>query len=334
MTTLHKIFSITLATFGLATSMGAHAALTAAEATRLLTTYEIGGLGFAQPLVTSDSHGYEYGDCWNSGAQSNCSTATTIHGGTDAGSTANDCGKKVFATSDGVVRYAADAGPSWRGVITIQHRTATQNAPGAWITQERVSVYGHIAPLDTTVPGIFVRRGDHIGYIANGTQGACADTAFAGVARPTDWNVAWASHLHFEIRTNLDMPDAAWYSMADFNEAVRGTTCYNQLRASATCRLAALTAKGYTDPYAFVINHPIPATGQLLDRCMQKFVAYFGVKTAPTLLRSDGFFYQYTSGTSNYPVYAMAIQATATLPTSVYYYWNGWGSLSAASCNL
>ena len=306
------------------------ATLTAAEASAQLMNASIAADGFALPITDYSHAGYSYGECWNAGGDSNCATATTIHPALDM-NTANDCGRKVYAVADGIVRFSDLGGAEWGGVIALHHRYVTQSAPGPYVTKEVVSISGHVAPLDTTVSGKIVKKGDHIAFIGRGKEG-CASINFPGVADPGKWAVTWNSHLHFEMRTNLQMAPTAWNNMATLNEAVRGTTCYNQLRTSSSCRLKALAAAGFVDPIAFVNANPISAIGSLLDHCINRYALYFGAKSWPNLL-VDGFFIQPTTGTV-YPVTAIAATATLQPPAQVYYYWNGWGSLSAASCNL
>lgn len=322
----------TLATISGAFCLSASAAITPADATKRLADNNVAGLGFGYPIDTTRVGGYGYAECWNSGSTSYCPTASTIHGGVDLGAVGSDCAKPVFAVSDGIVRYAGYGGSSWGGVVTVQHRYLTQNGVGSFVASQAVSLYGHVAPLDAVTPGTFVYRGQKIAYVAAGSDGGCQVGAFSGVATPGAYNVPWASHLHFEIRNDINVTDTAWYTMADFNEAVKGNTaCYNQLRTSATCRQQALTAKGYTDPLSFIANHPVSGTGQLIDRCISHFSGYFGNKQFPNQWVS-GFFIQPTTGANNLPVYGIAAESSALTPTTVWYYWNGWGTLSASSC--
>lgn len=84
-----------------------------------------------------------------------------------------DCGEPVFATADGRIVYAEDAGPGWGNVVIIEH-----TAPDG--TKIR-SLYGHLQTILKT-SGTVARR-EQIGTIGNA-------------------NGRYKCHLHFELRWN------------------------------------------------------------------------------------------------------------------------------------
>ncbi len=82
-----------------------------------------------------------------------------------------DCGEAVYATADGLIVFARDAGPGWGNVILIEH-TADDG------TKLR-SLYGHLETIAKTEGT--VNRRDQIGTIGNA-------------------NGRYRCHLHFELR--------------------------------------------------------------------------------------------------------------------------------------
>jgi murein DD-endopeptidase MepM/ murein hydrolase activator NlpD len=82
-----------------------------------------------------------------------------------------DCGEPVFATADGRIILAADAGPGWGNVVIISH-----TAPDGTEVQ---SLYGHLEALVRTEGR--VRRRELIGTV--GSAGG-----------------RYLCHLHFEMR--------------------------------------------------------------------------------------------------------------------------------------
>jgi murein DD-endopeptidase MepM/ murein hydrolase activator NlpD len=82
-----------------------------------------------------------------------------------------DCGEPVYATADGVIVFARDAGPGWGNVILIEHTSEDG-------TKLR-SLYGHLETIAKT-EGIVNRR-EQIGSIGSA-------------------NGRYKCHLHFELR--------------------------------------------------------------------------------------------------------------------------------------
>jgi len=85
----------------------------------------------------------------------------------------SDCGEPVYATANGKIVFAQDAGPGWGNVIIVDHRL-----PSGEMVQ---SLYGHLREI-TKSEGEVTKR-DLIGKIG-------------------DANGRYSCHLHFEIRTN------------------------------------------------------------------------------------------------------------------------------------
>ena len=84
----------------------------------------------------------------------------------------------VYAISNGLVVYAADAGRGWNGVVIIKHWLSPYSSP---VT----SLYGHLDLNKINVTkGNIVKKGDLLGVIGPTPSGSTAP------------------HLHFEIRTN------------------------------------------------------------------------------------------------------------------------------------
>lgn len=82
-----------------------------------------------------------------------------------------DCGEPVFATADGEITFAKDAGAGWGNVVIIEH-----TAPDGTKVQ---SLYGHLETIERMKGN--VKRREKIGTIGS-----------AGGRYPC--------HLHFEIR--------------------------------------------------------------------------------------------------------------------------------------
>ncbi|MEO6588336.1 MAG: M23 family metallopeptidase [Pyrinomonadaceae bacterium] len=82
-----------------------------------------------------------------------------------------DCGEPVFATADGVITFASDAGTGWGHVIIIEHTAAD----GTKIQ----SLYGHLETILKTEGE--VKRREQIATIGSA-------------------NGRYPCHLHFEIR--------------------------------------------------------------------------------------------------------------------------------------
>jgi murein DD-endopeptidase MepM/ murein hydrolase activator NlpD len=82
-----------------------------------------------------------------------------------------DCGEPVYATADGQIIFAADAGPGWGNAVVIEH-----TAPDG--TKLR-SLYGHLQTITKTTGD--VKRRDQIGNIGNASG-------------------RYKCHLHFEIK--------------------------------------------------------------------------------------------------------------------------------------
>lgn len=82
-----------------------------------------------------------------------------------------DCGEPVFATADGEIVFAKDAGPGWGNVLMIEH-----TAPDG--TKLR-SLYGHLQDFSRSTGT--VKRRERIGTIGNASG-------------------RYKCHLHFEIK--------------------------------------------------------------------------------------------------------------------------------------
>ncbi|HRI04449.1 MAG TPA: M23 family metallopeptidase [Pyrinomonadaceae bacterium] len=84
-----------------------------------------------------------------------------------------DCGEPVFASADGVVTFAKDAGPGWGNVVIIEHTLQSG---------EKVeTLYGHM--LEILKKEGEVKKRQPIGRVGNA-------------------NGRYPCHLHFEIRTS------------------------------------------------------------------------------------------------------------------------------------
>jgi murein DD-endopeptidase MepM/ murein hydrolase activator NlpD len=85
----------------------------------------------------------------------------------------SDCGAPVFASADGRIVFAQDAGPGWGNVVIVEH-----TAPDGTKLQ---SLYGHLQSIAKD-SGRIARR-EQIGTIGNA-------------------NGRYSCHLHFELRWN------------------------------------------------------------------------------------------------------------------------------------
>lgn len=100
--------------------------------------------------------GYHLGDDWSK-----------------SGGASKDCGKEVYAASDGKIVYANSYySRAWGGVVLARSYIGSTNS-------EREMLYGHLERL-TVSSGDIVKRGQVIGYITS--------------------NVPWPCHLHLELR--------------------------------------------------------------------------------------------------------------------------------------
>ncbi len=189
--------------------------------------------------INVNNYGYTYAALWDAGT-------LTLHSGIDI-NTSDDCGRVVLASGKGVVRFVGNGGSTWGGIVLIQHRYW---ANGEF--HEIASLYAHVAPLDTLAEGQLVNAGQAIAYIADSTTGTCS--SFAGVLDPNSWKVTWSPHLHFEIRTKVDLVANAWTKQLMFQQ-LAPSGCTNILYDSLACRTSSVDAAGYTDPLIFVRDH-------------------------------------------------------------------------------
>lgn len=115
----------------------------------------------------------------------------------------SDCGEPVFATADGRITFAADAGPGWGNVLIVEH-----TAPDGTRIQ---SLYGHLESI-AKMSGTVARR-EQIGTVGNA-------------------NGRYMCHLHFEIRwtecPSWDQPGTGyaetrhgWIDPSEFIEKIR-----------------------------------------------------------------------------------------------------------------
>lgn len=84
----------------------------------------------------------------------------------------SDCGEPVYAAADGVITYAADAGPGWGNVLIVEH-----TLPSGEKVQ---TLYGHMQKFVKKSGTVKMR--ELIGEIGNA-------------------NGRYLCHLHFELRT-------------------------------------------------------------------------------------------------------------------------------------
>jgi murein DD-endopeptidase MepM/ murein hydrolase activator NlpD len=82
-----------------------------------------------------------------------------------------DCGEPVYSAANGLITYAADAGPGWGNVIIIEHVLDDG--------KKVQSLYGHLQEITRTSGE--VKKREQIGTIGNA-------------------NGSYLCHLHFEIR--------------------------------------------------------------------------------------------------------------------------------------
>lgn len=224
----------------------AHAALSGTDASTRLAEANNLATQFQMPTTAIDTnnYGFRYSALWNPSTLP--ATSHTLHSGVDLNTT-YDCGRQVLAVGNGIVRFTGHGGASWGGVILIQHRYWDSTAQSY---REVASQYAHVAPLDSLREGDFVTAGQHIGYIADNTAGTCR--SFAGVFNHAAYRVTWSPHLHFEMRTNLAHSATRWATAATYQGL---STCTSILYASATCRLNATNAAGYSNPEDWITAH-------------------------------------------------------------------------------
>lgn len=136
--------------------------------------------GFDFPVGPPDARGYYNAQ----GFQKNSHLGEDWNG---LGGGNTDKGDPVYATADGKVVSAEDAGPGWGNVLRIQHNVGTLEEP-------RIieSLYAHLDRMDVR-EGNSVKRGQQIGTIG-------------------DAHGAYWAHLHFEMRWKPDMPLGGGYS--------------------------------------------------------------------------------------------------------------------------
>ncbi len=84
-----------------------------------------------------------------------------------------DCGEPVYAAANGVITYAADAGPGWGNVVIIEHTLPSG--------EKIETLYGHMQEMLKTKGE--VKKREQIGKIGN---------AYG----------RYFCHLHFEMRTS------------------------------------------------------------------------------------------------------------------------------------
>lgn len=243
--------AVVLAVSGFMCATSASASLSANDASNTLSRNNIVADSFSLPVTGIDynNFGFEYGQLWDA------ATTNTLHTGVDL-NTSNDCGRQVTAIGNGVVRFKGSGGGTWGGIVLIQHRYWDTASNGY---REITSQYAHIAPLDSLSEGQTVSRGEQIGYIADRNTGSCA--AFAGVANYGQWDVTWNPHLHFEIRTDINLSATNWPSRTSFQNLINtvdAAGCANILSASGQCRQRAVDLAGYTDPLDFIGSHSQP----------------------------------------------------------------------------
>lgn len=194
--------------------------------------------------INTGNYGFAYAQKWNPSVVK--ASSYTLHSGVDINTT-DDCGRRVVAVGNGIVRFSGHGGSLWGGVILIHHRYWDATAQRY---TDIASQYGHVAPLDSLHEGDQVTAGQHIGYIADIDTGRC--TSFTGVANYGRFDVSWSPHLHFEMRPSTDAVANKWTTAASFQALSR---CATILDASSACRLAAADAAGYTDPEAWITAH-------------------------------------------------------------------------------
>ena len=117
---------------------------------------------------------------------------TGYHLGQDA---AASIGTPVYASGNGIVRYAGYAG-GYAGVVIVEHTLPDQS--------KACTLYGHLTASTIQVsPGQQVSKGQVVGYVAN----------------PVDYGYTGSPHLHFGIRRggydsqnyNYHLPNGTWH---------------------------------------------------------------------------------------------------------------------------
>jgi murein DD-endopeptidase MepM/ murein hydrolase activator NlpD len=127
------------------------------------------------------------------------------HTGADLNLTSSPAADKdapIYATADGVVTYAGDAG-SWGNIIVIEHPDALVTLPDGSSRRQKVySRYGHVSSRILVAKGDSVTRGQNIGFI--------------GLMR----GVTSGWHLHFDISYTsvLASRPAHWPNMNTIKE--------------------------------------------------------------------------------------------------------------------
>jgi len=122
------------------------------------------------------------------------------HLGEDWAKATGSLNEPVFAVANGVVRVARNAGATWNGVIIIDHYAPSGSSfavPDASSVTAVASMYAHLDPnriREWVSPGSTVVKGQQIGVIG------------PAPARST------GPHLHFEIRTDLEIDVGPGYS--------------------------------------------------------------------------------------------------------------------------
>ena len=115
---------------------------------------------------------------------------TNYHLGEDwngVGGGQTDLGDPVAAMADGVVTYAADAGPGWGNVVRVVHHIR-HHQQSSFVE----SLYAHLDTMEDTV-GDAILAGQPVGTIG-------------------DAHGRYAAHLHFEVRRAPDLPLGPGYS--------------------------------------------------------------------------------------------------------------------------
>jgi murein DD-endopeptidase MepM/ murein hydrolase activator NlpD len=135
---------------------------------------------FGLPVGFPDGDGYY--DAQDFGTNYHLGEDWNGQGGGDS-----DLGDPVAAMADGVVTYAADAGPGWGHVVRVVHHVR-RHGESAFVE----SLYAH---LDT----MQVQVGDTV-------------TAGAPVGTIGDAHGRYTAHLHFEVRRAPDLPLGPGYS--------------------------------------------------------------------------------------------------------------------------
>lgn len=192
-------------------------AITHEEADEALSAYLSDGISLPVDDINPQNYGYEYAQPWTkNGTQWETGPFSTLHPGLDI-NTSSDCGRKVKAVSNGIVRFSGYWGDGLGGVILLQHRNSSNNDQ----SEKYTSQYGHIAPLDSIKHGDYVYRGQHIAYIARGDGPSspltCDEKSYSGVTDVSKYDVGdgknkneLSEHLHFEIRSEISLSATTW----------------------------------------------------------------------------------------------------------------------------